>query len=206
MILWLVGVATVPTPAWSWGRAAHELVARVAEERLTPAAHEQVRVLLHGAALAAVADWADVIRDQRPETKRWHFVDIPRQHRRYDAQHDCRLKRTGDCAIAAIARMQRVLADRHAAAEARTEALKFLVHLVADLHQPMHCIDDHDGGGNDVRVRFFGKPTNLHAVWDRELVNRRHWTRARYTRALDDWLATQSADALSRGHIDRLGE
>jgi hypothetical protein len=79
------------------------------------------------------------------------------------AARDCP-RRT--CIVAEIAKFERELADRNAEPESRLEALKFLVHFLGDLHQPLHVADDHDRGGNQIWVRFMGRATNLHAVWD----------------------------------------
>jgi len=120
--------------------------------------------------LASVASYADDVRNTRPETKRWHFVDIPRGKAACAAAPDCAPEPAGDCVIAAIERAKVVLGDHGRPKAERAEALKFLVHFVGDLHQPLHAIDDHDLGGNKVRVTFFGQPMNLHAVWDSGLI------------------------------------
>ena len=155
-------------PAGAGGPLAHRAVGRVAVARLTPAALRAVHAILRddplGDGLADVGGWADDVRDDRPETKRWHFVDVPRDARGYDARRDCRRRATGDCVVAAIARSRAAL--RTATGSARAEALKFLVHFVADAHQPLHCTDDGDRGGNDVHVLLLGRPQNFHAVWD----------------------------------------
>jgi hypothetical protein len=162
------GVVTATGSAW--GTTGHQIIAELAQRRLSAAARAQVTTLLHGATLASVASWADDVRSSRPETARWHFVDIPREASRYDAARDCAPEAQGDCVIAAIERFRQVLADRRRPESERAEALKFLVHFVGDLHQPLHSIDDHDRGGNGVPVTLFGQPTNLHAVWDSGLI------------------------------------
>ena len=78
----------------------------------------------------------------------------------------------GDCVIAKIEDFRKVLADAAAAPEHRNEALRFLVHFVGDMHQPLHCADNNDRGGNEVRVDFFGRNMNLHSVWDSGLLGR----------------------------------
>jgi nuclease S1 len=94
--------------------------------------------------------WADEIRSERRDTVRWHFVNIPREAASYVVARDCHPTAHGDCVVAAIERMRSVLANRRAPVGARAEALRFLVHLVADIHQPLHCSDDQDRGGNQV--------------------------------------------------------
>jgi hypothetical protein len=113
------------------------------------------------------ANWADEIRDARPQTGPWHYVDVPLQAGSYHAGRDCA---GGDCVVAQIDRDRRILADRKAGTAARTEALRFLIHFVADLHQPLHAEDNGDKGGNQVRVRIGRMRANLHKVWDHDVV------------------------------------
>jgi hypothetical protein len=160
-----------PSIAFAWGSEGHRIVAEIAEHYLEPATAAQVRQLLvldGSTTLADVSTWADDIRPQRYETARWHFVNIPIHPPEgslaaYDAARDCP---HGDCVVAKIDELAAVLHDTAVEPRRRLEALKFVVHLVADIHQPLHCADDGDRGGNDVRVTFLGRSTNLHAVWD----------------------------------------
>jgi hypothetical protein len=157
-----------PVPAFAWGAEGHEIVAAIARRELSPMARRQVASLLGGDALLIHdANWADEVREQRPETGRWHYVDIPLGATGYDARRDCR---AGDCVVAQIDKDHRVLADAHAPRPARAEALRFLVHFVGDIHQPLHAVDNNDKGGNAVRVTMPGERTNLHRVWDAEVV------------------------------------
>ena len=144
----------VPTNLTAWGPEGHIVIATIANARLTPAARAAVRQLLGRHSLASVANFADQIRPQRPETANWHFVDIPKGETNYDPGRDCQPSPKGDCVIAAIARAETALKDRSLPRKQRAEALKFLVHFVGDLHQPLHWSDNHDRGGNDVNVSF----------------------------------------------------
>lgn len=159
-------VSLAPTQALAWGSEGHRIIAEIAEQYLTPEAAHQVRDLLAiegDTTLADVANWADQIRHQRPETAPWHFVDIPISAPRYDPARDCR---QGDCVVAKIEQFEATLADKRASQRDRLEALKFVVHFVGDLHQPLHASDNNDKGRNEVHVTFEGRHTNLHAVWD----------------------------------------
>jgi nuclease S1 len=157
--------------AHAWGYEAHRVVAEIAEQYLAPETERQIRELLaleNATTLAEVSTWADEIRPQRPQTAPWHFVDIPIHPpagtpEGYDPARDCQRR---DCVVAKIGDMAAVLRDKTAAQRERLEALKFLVHFVADVHQPLHAADDFDRGGTDVHVEFMGRRTNLHAVWD----------------------------------------
>jgi hypothetical protein len=166
-------------PAGAWGVVGHAIVADIAERHLVPEAAAAVRSLLavegHDR-LDQIASWADEWVVLHPETGRWHYVDIPLTAATYDAARDCP---QGECVVAALTRYSAVLADSSLPAEQRLEALKFVVHLVGDIHQPLHCANNNDQGGNRVPVSYFGQtvndrggPLNLHGVWDFAMIER----------------------------------
>jgi hypothetical protein len=163
----LVAILT-PSPALAWGAEGHEIAAAIALRELTPAARNEVGRLL-GAPVMMVHDasWADEIRDSRPETGAWHYVDIPLWAGSYDAQRDCG---DGACVVAQIGDDLRVLSDRRAPDGARAEALRFLIHFVADVHQPLHAEDNDDKGGNQVHLRLGRERASLHKLWDVDVV------------------------------------
>jgi hypothetical protein len=144
---------------------------------MTRGARERAAALLGGGfeSFVTAATWADEIRTERPETYNWHFVDIPVTEKTYEAGRDCPATDKGDCAIAAIARARTELVDSGRSDALKAESLKFLIHFVGDIHQPLHTTDNHDRGGNDVRVNALraedGRNTNLHAVWDTGIIN-----------------------------------
>jgi hypothetical protein len=186
----LVALALVMSPAAvvpvsAWGVVGHRVVARIAWALMTPAARSQAATLLEVQAdlipktgqdaFVTSATWADEVRSNRPETSNWHFVDVPVDQLRYDAKRDCPPTEKGDCVIAEIARAQVDLVESGRSVALKGEALKFLIHFVGDLHQPLHAVDNHDRGGNDVKVAALrgdeGRATNLHAAWDTGLIN-----------------------------------
>jgi hypothetical protein len=157
-----------PVPAFAWGAEGHEIIAAIALRELSPMARLQAASLLGGdAMLIHDANWADEIREQRPETGHWHYADIPLGAPGYDPRRDCR---ADDCVVAQIENDRRILANSRASRQTRTEALRFLIHFVGDIHQPLHAVDNNDKGGNAVRVYMPGTRTNLHRVWDAEVV------------------------------------
>jgi hypothetical protein len=168
-------VVTVSLNAYAWGPRGHAITALVAERHLTPAAAAQVDDLLDGQSLADVASFADDVRNSRPESAPWHFADIPISVDTFSAARDCPAQPSEvghACVIAAIDHYRAVLADATQPRATRAEALKFVVHFVGDLHQPLHSADNNDRGGNQVQVRFLGASTNLHKLWDSGLINR----------------------------------
>ena len=157
-------------PAFGWGPEGHNLVARLAAAHLTPVAAERVAEILGpGTTLQSISSWPDQIRHDRADTGPWHYIDIPIDKPRLDMARDCP---KGDCVIAKIEDFQKVVVDPAATAAQRKEALMFLVHFVGDMHQPLHCSDNQDKGGNGVKLDFFGRNSNLHSAWDSALLGR----------------------------------
>jgi len=173
-------------PAGAWGELGHQLVGELAQRRLTPEATRQVQQLLQGEpqpTLAGVAMWADNLRTLDPErfkaTSRWHYVNIAKGTCHYVESRDCP---DGACVVQAIETQRRLLVDTAQPLEVRRDALKFVVHFVGDVHQPMHATnhDDHCGNGFPVLLHTEIQPeayardhyrdgvmdTNLHSVWD----------------------------------------
>jgi len=177
--LGFAALLSTPTPAHAWGSEGHHIAAEIAEQFLEPSTAHQVRELLaidNETTLAQASTWADEIRPQRPETARWHYVNIPINPPAgtppaYDPRRDCP---TGDCVVAKIGAFEAVLRDKAASPRQRLDALKWIAHLVADINQPLHCADNQDRGGNDVHVDFMGRRTNLHAVWDTGILAAAH--------------------------------
>jgi hypothetical protein len=164
-------VCLAPARCAAWGNRAHHIIAMIALSRLTPKARERAQAILGKDDFVACATYADEVRILRPDTAGWHFVDIPANSSSYIAKRDCV---DGNCLVAVVERFQRALSSpkftRAGPEEPDPEALKFLIHLVGDLGQPFHCYDNNDRGGNAIRVMFFNKLTNLHAVWDTYMI------------------------------------
>lgn len=163
-----------PHPAAAWGAMGHRLVAQLAADELTPDARTEIAHLLQGEAaptLPGIAAWADELREHDPDLGRrssgWHYVNLGEQQCTYDATRDCK---GGNCVVEALAAQAAVLADRGRSPAERARALKFVVHFVGDIHQPMHAGYAHDKGGNTVQLSIDGRGTNLHALWDSKLL------------------------------------
>jgi hypothetical protein len=172
LILALAIAVLMPATGHAWGSKGHKVVAALSLEYLSDPARAEIASLLgadDGKYINA-AVWADQIRNDRPKTKPWHFVDIPNNAAGYDVARDCKNQ---NCAIAQIDLFAKQLADRKLAKAKRIEALKFVIHFVGDIHQPMHgAEDDDDQGGNLVFVTLDGLTDKLHSVWDTMLVNK----------------------------------
>jgi nuclease S1 len=203
IIVCALGAICLPTQrAYAWGAAGHSIVAEIAQHRLEPDVVREIKRLLGGeVSLASVANWADTVESERHDTRNWHFVNIPVGAAAYDPARDCPQTPQGDCVVNAIARSHTTLADRHAAKAERANALMFLVHLVGDIHQPLHCADRNgDGGATTLLVQWFGKSMSLHLVWDVGLIEKRTYDWGDYVRYLErDWIAANLGHDLRQG-------
>jgi hypothetical protein len=186
-----IAIAGSPASAFAWGDEGHQIVALVAQSFLDPPVRKKVDALLAADTdnrtrhdMASEATWADAIKSDselRRRTSQWHFVDIELQSPNLDqACFNHPPIPTGavafdgpanDCIVDKINQFTAELGNNATDPEERIIALKFLLHLVGDLHQPLHASDDHDRGGNEKQVLAAGmRPGNLHHYWDTEFV------------------------------------
>ena len=155
--------------ALAWGELGHRLVGDLATAELSADARAEIVRLLATEAeptLAGVAIWADRLRDSDPArykaTAHWHSVDIAEHGCDYQPGRDC----SGGCVVDAILAQTRILADRSRPRAERADALKFVVHFVGDIHQPLHGGYAADRGGNQYQIQYRDRGDNLHWLWD----------------------------------------
>jgi hypothetical protein len=181
----LFGLLVPTTACFAWGRDGHKIVAEIAWCYLTPEARAAVGTLLQGQSMPDVANWADEILSR--QDYRWsaplHYADVPPGADAFAVARDCPKQ---GCVVSAIIRYDGLLRRRDAGADERIEALKFLIHFVADVHQPLHVGRAGDRGGNDIKVEFLGERLNLHRLWDYALIEHTKKPWQEYARALRD--------------------
>ena len=194
----LICSAILPSPTRAWGCKGHQAVALLAEKHLTPHALATVKKILADSPIdpslsryckqggtdpmADASTWPDDVRSQRPETPPWHYVDIPLGTTRREVEKFCDPKE--GCVVSAIRDELATLRSAEADSRKKADALRFLIHFVGDLHQPLHTVSNNDLGGNCVPVAFFDEEPqlrnpqaeiyspNLHAVWDTNILER----------------------------------
>jgi hypothetical protein len=151
----------------SWGFKGHRAIATIAQKHLTSNTAYLVSAYLKGEAMPDVATWADENKDRK--TAPWHFLNLP-----LGLSHEAFIQtvsQSDNNVYTAILKTEAALKDQNVSFEAKTEALKYLIHLVGDAHQPMHISRKEDKGGNTIQVRFDNKGTNLHTLWDSRLID-----------------------------------
>jgi hypothetical protein len=182
-----------PAAAQAWGCKGHQTVALIAEKHLTPETRQWVEKLLSenpidpklnrycgGAVRDAMADaatWADDVRGERKNGP-WHYIDIPRGSKRGPIEPFCG---AAGCVTKALSEQLAILKDSKADAAKRADALRYVIHFVGDLHQPLHTITNADEGGNCVPLKYFRRNAhehnhsfspNLHSIWDTAIPER----------------------------------
>ena len=205
-------------PLFGWGCEGHQVVALIARAHLTPATAAAVDLLLtrnpidpalkrfcrDGPAdlMADASTWADDVKYTPEKTFAWHFIDIPLTvpltNTTAGVEPWCPPigpskdgKDRAGCITNALEYELSMLRDKNRSDADRAKALRYVIHFVGDIHQPLHDSDNNDEGGNCTSLRFFDEatPAKLHAVWDFKLIQRdlasRHFNEARYAQALD---------------------
>lgn len=184
----MLALAASSSPALAWGREGHQVVAALAWDYLTPDVRNTITSLLSQDKdtltppdFVSRSTWADSWRAAgHKETGEWHFVDIELDHPDlaqacYNFPAQTGLASAGpaqDCVVNKLPQFEKELADRTTLTAERILALKYIVHFVGDIHQPLHAADNHDKGGNCVRIALGGpRTTNLHSYWDTALVS-----------------------------------
>lgn len=151
----------------AWSKTGHRTTGEIAEQHLSRKARKAIDKLLNGQSLALVSTFGDDIKADRKykNFSAWHYVNFPAD-KKYG---DIAPSEYGDL-ITGIEKCIEIVKDENSAQEEKAFYLKFLVHLVGDLHQPMHVGRIEDKGGNDIQVQWFNRGSNLHKVWDLNMI------------------------------------
>ncbi|NMH59929.1 S1/P1 nuclease [Alteromonas ponticola] len=185
------------TLAAAWGQTGHRVTGAIAEHYLSAEAKAAITALLPNESLAEASTWADEMRSNPDEfwqktASPWHYVTVPGDKNYPQAG----APKQGD-AYTALNNFKTILQSPDSSRAEKQRALRFIVHIIGDLHQPLHAGDGTDRGGNDVKVRFFWEDSNLHRVWDSQLIQQRELSYSEWTQ----WLSAKiSADERKQWH------
>jgi hypothetical protein len=155
----------------SWGVTGHRAVGKIAAGHLTPQAKAAVHDLIGDTTLADISTWPDEVRGQAAyrHTGPWHYINLPLGLGYAD--FEAKVKgMSQENVYSALLQQEQILGSSTSTRTAKVEALKYIVHFVGDLHQPMHVSREEDKGGNTVQLNYDGNGTNLHALWDSKLI------------------------------------
>jgi hypothetical protein len=151
-----------------WGPTGHRTVGEIANKHLTSKAKREIKKLLKGESLALVSTFGDEIKSDKRYDKyyTWHYINMP-----MEADYDVSKQNPDGDLVSGIAYCKSVIKDQNASDEDKAFYLKLLIHFIGDLHQPMHVGLEEDKGGNDFKVQWFYKDSNLHSVWDSKMID-----------------------------------
>lgn len=171
----------------AWGMTGHRVIAEIAENHLSKKAKKNIHKIIGNQKLAYWANWPDFIKSdtsaRMQATSSWHFVNAP-ANMTYDAYQEV-LKNTPENNLYKAYLNIKNDVKNPSGSWSEQEQLYFILHLVADAHQPMHVGREEDLGGNRIEVTFFGRKTNIHRVWDSDLVENEQYAYTEYARVLD---------------------
>lgn len=176
----------LPSRANAWGALGHRIVGQIAESYLTPTAKKEIQKILGTESIAISANWADFIKSDSTmdHISPWHYVNIKGGLSRDEVYAYFKNDTITD-AYTRLTFLIKELKNKSLAKDKKAMYLKLLIHIVGDIHQPLHVGRPEDRGGNDIKVTWFGSATNLHSVWDSRLIDLQQLSYTEYTDAIN---------------------
>jgi hypothetical protein len=185
----------LPFTTFAWGVNGHRITGEIAYSYLTPKAKLALKEILGDESLPIASNYADFIRSDEnfKYTENWHFLDMDKAY----TQAEMKAYLAADTEVDAYTKINSLLADlkkKDLSKKDHLFDLRMLVHIIEDIHQPMHTAHKTDKGGNDIKVSWFGKTTSLHTLWDSELINFQQLSYTEYANAINHTTAAQRAE------------
>lgn len=209
-IVFLAFALMTGVPVYSWGLTGHRTIAEIAQQHLTNKSRKELKKLIGRETLAWWANWPDFIKSDSTwnHASPWHYVDLPGNMEKQKFIEDLK-KLPGKNLYTQIQSMLADLGNQTLPADQRRTALYFLIHLVGDLHQPLHVGRDEDAGGNKIVVYWFDRKTNLHSLWDNMLIEYQQYSYTEYANLLNTrepdqvktWQASPLEDWFYESHV-----
>lgn len=177
-----------PVHSYGWGLTGHRVIAEIAENHLSKKTKRKLKELLGNQKMAYWSNWADFIKsDPSPElqeTSSWHFINTE-GNLSYEEFVDQLFQSPDNNLYKAYLKVKENLKNKSLSLEDRRQNLYFLIHLLGDGHQPMHVSREEDLGGNKIDVTWFGRRSNIHRVWDSDLIDHEQYSYVEYAGILD---------------------
>jgi len=180
-----------------WSETGHRTVGKIASQYLTPKAKREIKKLLNKQSLAMVSTYADEIKSDKRYNKfyTWHYINMP-----MEADYDIAKQNPDGDLVFGIEFCKSVIKDKNASEEDKAFYLKLLVHFIGDLHQPLHVALEEDKGANDFKVQWFNSDTNLHAVWDRKMIDDYNMSYSELAKNAD-YLSKDQINGIQKGTV-----
>ena len=182
----IILLLSVPSKTWAWGQQGHRIVGEIAYKHLSAKAKAAIQNILGVEPMALASTWADFVRSDTgyKYLDSWHYIDFDKDLT-YQEMKTFLKSDTAHDAYTAIIFLKNQLQKKNLSREKKIMYLKLLIHIVGDVHQPLHVSKSGDMGGNDIKVSWFGQPTNLHSVWDSKIIDNEQLSYTEYSNALD---------------------
>ncbi|TZF85613.1 S1/P1 nuclease (plasmid) [Pedobacter sp. BS3] len=176
----------LPGFSMAWGLLGHRIVAEIANSYLNAKARVEIQKILGNESMAMASNWPDFIKSDPSYNylSKWHYIDFD-QSLSYQQMQDFLQQDTATDAYTKLNFLVKELKNKSLPADKKLMYLKLVIHIVGDLHQPLHTGRTEDKGGNTIKVSWFGQQTNLHAVWDEKLIEYQQLSYTEYTKAIN---------------------
>jgi hypothetical protein len=191
-----LGIAIIyaPLQSMAWGTNGHRICGQIADSYLTPQAHKAIKEILGDESIAMASNWADFIKsdDNYKYLYEWHFIDFDKAYTLEEMQQYL----AGDTKVDAYTKINFMIGElkkKDLPKEKKLLYLRVLIHVIEDIHQPMHTGHTDDKGGNDIKLKWFNNDTNLHSVWDSQLIDFQQLSYTEYATAINHTTAAQRA-------------
>lgn len=193
----ILGLAIIyaPLQSMAWGTEGHRIAGQIADSYLTPKARAAIKAILGNESIAITSNWADFIKSDPTYNylSTWHYIDMDKPYTYPELQEYL----NHDTNVDAYTKLQFLIGElkkKDLTKENKLLYLRMLIHIVEDVHQPLHVGHTEDKGGNDVKVTWFNNPTNLHSVWDSQLIEFQQLSYTEYTASINHTTIAQRAE------------
>jgi hypothetical protein len=194
-LLLVVAVIYFPLQSMAWGTQGHRICGQIANMYLTPKARKAIEAILGNESIALAGNWADFIKSDPDYSylSSWHYIDFDKAY----SYPEMAAYLSHDNNVDAYTKLQFLLSELKKGGLSKANKLLYLhmlIHIIEDVHQPMHAAHADDKGGNDFKVNWFSNPTNLHSVWDSQLIDFQQLSYTEYAMAINHTTLTQRAE------------
>lgn len=200
----LISCVIITAKVFAWGTTGHRVIAEIAENNLSYSAKHHLKKIIGNQHLAYWANWPDFIKSDTTgvwkHTSEWHYVNV-HPHTNFNEFTNELKAKTGPNLYTQIKLLSAQIRDKKTSLNDKQIALRFLIHLMGDLSQPMHVGRAEDLGGNKISLEFFGKRTNLHSLWDSGLVDFQQYSYTEYAKVLDT-MSKQDKKRIQSGSLE----
>lgn len=181
-IVFILSLQFLAVSVFAWGQTGHRVIAQIAQNHLSKNAAKQIFEIMGHESLVEASTWMDNIKSDSAydHTHSWHYVTIPNGENYASSEKNDQ----GD-AYEAILRMKEIIKDENSLKEEKRDAIRMLTHLIGDIHQPLHVGNGKDRGGNSIKIKWFYESSNLHRIWDSEMINSKVFSYSELAKLID---------------------